>query len=267
MVACLCAGDDDSAQQCLERLSNRFGGDNERVMALKGLVQEATAENDRALEEILKQYNKILSENNTNIPIAKRRIALLRSMGRISEAVASLNSMLDFLPNDPEAWAELSDIYFTQGLYPQAIFALEEVLILMPNAWNMHARLGELLYMAAITTQAVESPARKYLAEAVKRFCRSIELCDDYLRGYYGLKLTVSHIIKSPPKASAKQTDEGELVLPDDSKLKALDALATKKLAEIVRRSSTQERGCQGYNKAEIHAVRSLLEMENAIIR
>lgn len=53
----------------------------------------------------------------------------------------------------------------------------------------MHARLGELLYMAAITTQAVESPARKYLAEAVKRFCRSIELCDDYLRGYYGLKL------------------------------------------------------------------------------
>lgn len=58
-------------------------------------------------------------------------------MGRISEAVASLNSMLDFLPNDPEAWAELSDIYFTQGLYPQAIFALEEVLILMPNAWNV----------------------------------------------------------------------------------------------------------------------------------
>ena len=28
----------------------------------------------------------------------------------------------------------------------------------------------------------------KYYAECVKRFCRSIELCDDYLRGYYGLK-------------------------------------------------------------------------------
>lgn len=27
-----------------------------------------------------------------------------------------------------------------------------------------------------------------YLAESLKRFCRSIELCDDYLRGYYGLK-------------------------------------------------------------------------------
>ena len=34
-----------------------------------------------------------------------------------------------------------------------------------------------------------EGNPQKYLAEAVKRFCRSIELCDEYLRGYYGLKL------------------------------------------------------------------------------
>ena len=38
-------------------------------------------------------------------------------------------------------------------------------------------------------TASSEVAPLKYLAEAVKRFCRSIELCDDYLRGYYGLKL------------------------------------------------------------------------------
>lgn len=27
------------------------------------------------------------------------------------------------------------------------------------------------------------------LADSIRRFCRSIELCDDYIRGYYGLKL------------------------------------------------------------------------------
>jgi hypothetical protein len=26
----------------------------------------------------------------------------------------------------------------------------------------------------------------------MRRFCRSVELCDDYLRGYYGLKLVCS---------------------------------------------------------------------------
>lgn len=50
----------------------------------------------------------------------------------------------------------------------------------------MHARLGEILYLAS---SANEAGADKYLAESMRRFCRSIELCDDYLRGYYGLKL------------------------------------------------------------------------------
>lgn len=70
-------------------------------------------------------------------PIAKRRIALLRSMGRLSDAASALVQLLDFSPTDAEAWSELSDIYLSQGLYPQAIYALEEVLILAPNAWNV----------------------------------------------------------------------------------------------------------------------------------
>lgn len=41
--------------------------------------------------------------------------------------------------------------------------------------------------MAAKVAGQGDTPKR--LGEAVKRFCRSIELCDDYLRGYYGLKL------------------------------------------------------------------------------
>ena len=40
-------------------------------------------------------------------------------------------------PTDPEAWAELADLYLSQGLYSQAVFALEEVLVLQPNAWNV----------------------------------------------------------------------------------------------------------------------------------
>ena len=34
-----------------------------------------------------------------------------------------------------------------------------------------------------------ENSEGRSLEEATRRFCRSIELCDDYLRGYYGLKL------------------------------------------------------------------------------
>lgn len=70
-------------------------------------------------------------------PVSKRRIALLRSMKRIPEAVVALNKFLESSPTDAEAWAELSDIYLSQGQFQQSIFALEEVLLISPNAWNV----------------------------------------------------------------------------------------------------------------------------------
>ena len=51
---------------CLEKLIDRFGATNERVMGLRGLYQEAVAENDGALEKILKEYNGVLAKSPTN---------------------------------------------------------------------------------------------------------------------------------------------------------------------------------------------------------
>ncbi|KAI2643658.1 tetratricopeptide [Xylaria nigripes] len=255
LLSCLRTSDDESAHLCLARLVSRFGDDNERIMALKGLVKEATAADDAALDLVLQEYEHILQENPTNLPIAKRRAALLRSVGRTADAVSVLSSLLDMSPTDAEAWAELADLYLAQGLYSQAIFAQEEVLILQPNAWNIHARLGEMLLMAAKT-----SDAPKRLTDALKRFSRSVELCDNYLRGLYGLKLTVQQLLSEPLPKVPKQTESEDWPVPERSTLLKLDELATEKLAEIVRRSSAGEKDWQGYDEAELAAARKLLE-------
>ena len=65
--ACLRTGDDKSAHLCLERLTARFGATNERVMGLRGVYQEAVAQNQSDLESILKEYNAILAENPVNV--------------------------------------------------------------------------------------------------------------------------------------------------------------------------------------------------------
>ncbi|KAK6072996.1 tetratricopeptide repeat domain-containing protein [Seiridium cupressi] len=260
LLSCLRTGDEESAHQCLGRLINRFGDDNERIMAFIGLLKEADAEDNATLEVVLKEYQAILEKNPTNIPIAKRRVALLRSLGRVSDAIAALISLLDFSPTDNEAWSELSDMYFSQGLYSQAIFALEEVLVLQPNAWNIHARLGELLLMAAKSTQ--QNDASRQRIEALKRFSRSVELCDDYLRGFYGLKLTTKQLLGEPQKTT-KQSDDDGLSSPDAATLRQLDELATGKLAEITRKFSAGEKGWQGYDEAEIAAAKELLEKDS----
>ncbi|KAK5663004.1 hypothetical protein OQA88_6418 [Cercophora sp. LCS_1] len=261
LLSCLRTGDEVAANRCLEKLLARFSEDNERVMALRGLVKEAEAQNNGELEKVLHEYDQILSNNNTNIPITKRRIALLRSMGRLSDAVSSLVQLLDFLPTDAEAWSELADLYLLQGMYQQAIYATEEVLVLAPNAWNVHARLGEILYMAATAPGAAGGSYQKYMTEAVKRFSRSIELCDDYLRGYYGLKLVTNKLLKNTGKASGK-SDEGEFTLPDTKTTERLNQLATSKLSEIIRRSTARETGWRGYDELEVEAARKLLSEE-----
>lgn len=266
IVSCLRTGDDQAAHQCLQRLVARFGDDNERVQAIRGLVKEAQAQGNGALEEVLNEYNQILEENDANIPIAKRRVALLRSMGRLSDAASALVQLLDFSPTDAEAWSELSDIYLSQGLYPQAIYAIEEVLVLAPNAWNIHARLGELQYMAATAPGVANGLYQKYMAEAIKRFSRSIELCDDYLRGYYGLKLVSRRLLSDGAKA-ARQTDDSEFALPDTNTIERLNELATAKLSEIVRHSAASDRDWRGYSEAEIAAARELLADDASAIK
>lgn len=66
LLSCLQTGDDKSAYMCLERLIARFGASNERVMALRGLYQEATAKDRAGLENILKEYERILQEDSAN---------------------------------------------------------------------------------------------------------------------------------------------------------------------------------------------------------
>lgn len=144
-------------------------------------------------------------------------MALLRSLNRPSEAISGLIQLLDAIPTDAEAWCELADLYQSQGLGSQAIFSLEEALLIAPNSWNVsnhsffiiiyisilcwdyeslttkckiHSRLGELLYICAS-----DGDASRLLGRSVQHFSRSIELCDDYLRGFYGLTLVSPHII------------------------------------------------------------------------
>ena len=128
LLSCLRTGDDEAAAKCMDKLEGRFGADNERIMALRGLLSEAQAQGNGELEAVLKQYDAILENDNTNIvgyiicqlfldrrftnhpclrlqPVTKRRVALLRSMGRTSDAASALVQLLDFSPTDAEAWS------------------------------------------------------------------------------------------------------------------------------------------------------------------
>jgi tetratricopeptide (TPR) repeat protein len=250
-LACLRTGDDKSAHACLDRLSERFGPSNERVMGLRGLYEEATAKDNAALAKCLEEYEKILANNPVNVPIMKRRVALLRSLNRVSDAITALIQLLDAVPTDAEAWCELADLYQSQGLGAQAIFSLEEALLIAPNSWNIHARLGELLYVCA---SSADSDAPRLAGKSVQHFCRSIELCDDYLRGFYGLILASSHMLE---KEYAHEKFP-EAVTASKTTLTQLKSLGLQKLGDIVRSRSVDDQHWAS-SRSELIAAKELL--------
>ncbi|KAJ5777093.1 hypothetical protein N7520_000339 [Penicillium odoratum] len=240
-LACLRTGDDLSAKACLDRLSRRFGASNERVMGLRGLYQEATAKDNSDMEKCLQEYENILGENPVNMPILKRRVALLRSLHRPADAITALIQLLDAIPTDAEAWCELADLYQSQGLGAQAIFSLEEALLIAPNAWNIHARLGEVLY--------VNTPSDGQLAsKSIQHFCRSIELCDDYLRGFYGLALASSRMLG---------TNFENSVVPKKT-VERLQRFAFQRLRELVQSRSVDDQHWAS-SRSELIAAKALL--------
>lgn len=132
----------------------------------------------------------------------------MRSISRPADAITSLVQLVEATPTDAEAWCELSDLYKSQGMSSQAVFCLEEALLIAPNAWNVcdfkcsikpsgymltfifkkiHASLAELLYVCVSSQQTDDSSG--FLERSMRHYCRSIELCNDYLRGFYGLVL------------------------------------------------------------------------------
>ena len=253
LLASLRTRDDESAHLCLERLTARFGAENHRVMALRGLYQEAVAKTEEDLRRILQGYNTIINEDPMNVPIHKRRTALIRLLGKPVDALDCLQQFVNTFPSDAEAWCELSDLYFDQGLFAQAIFCVEEALLIVPNAWNLHARLGELNFLASQSGQEAIASNEKYLAEAVRRFARSVELCNNYVRGYCGLKLATD-------KLAAIPISKGSDMISSDT-IEQLNRTAVSKLKQIIK----QELGdAPGPRKAELIAAQALLDVSKS---
>ncbi|KAI4117492.1 MAG: hypothetical protein LQ345_002284 [Seirophora villosa] len=157
LYSCLRTGDDKAAHFFLQKLALRFGKNDERVMGLRGLYQEAMAEDSSVLLQMSREYDEILVEDPTNTPVRKRQITLLRSLSREADAINALVELLVASPTDIESWAELAELYVSQGLYQQAEYCLEEILLSTPNAWNVCRTFR---------------PLQKHIADVRARFMR-----------------------------------------------------------------------------------------------
>ncbi|EST05385.1 Tetratricopeptide TPR2 [Kalmanozyma brasiliensis GHG001] len=216
----------DLAELCISRLTSRFPN-SQRVTALQGMLLEGKGDAKAAIE----LYEDVLNNGETSLILSRRRVAAIKSLGDIKGTVEALNLHLDTFYNDPEAWQELAEVYANQGMYAQSTFALEEVLLQVPQNSFFHLKYAETLY------------TNGEIAKAYKAYLRVLEMCQSdgesktqggaqgpWLRALWGTKMATTALIASP--SSSKSSGSEEVV--DQAKVKKIDELVTSLLLNKV---------------------------------
>lgn len=214
----------DEKQLMAKRMTDKFGL-TDRTLAMQGMLAEARGDTTAALEF----YDQVLGEEGSNTAVWKRRIAMERARGNVSQAVAMLVEYLDTVYSDPEAWAELADMYGQLGLLDRQLFCLQELVLMSPHSYELHAQLSECLYRQANASNRSSGPA--IYVDMLHHACRSVELCRGYLRGFIALKhAAVGLRAEAGDKSVTRKKPAPAGPIPSAESLEALEALADREL-------------------------------------
>lgn len=211
-IAALDCGLIKLAEDCFRILISEFP-ESLRVMKLKSMLLEALVRIggcelceilfwwilltfQERYDDALDVLETIIKKDETNAAARKRRVAIFKAKGQISEAIKELSDYLKRFMSDQEAWQELSTLYLQEGEYSRAAFCLEEVLLHNPYSHLIHQRLGEIRY--TMGGQDNIEIAKSYYAQAIK-------LNGKNLRALYGLYLCCSHIVASKAQLTKRK--------------------------------------------------------------
>ncbi|KAJ3054435.1 ER membrane complex subunit 2 [Rhizophlyctis rosea] len=179
-TAALDTGNIPSAESLLQKISTRFPFDTSiRTQRLYGLLNEATGNFDKAAEI----YETALKQDESNIAILKRLVAILVERGQRHEAIIRLKTYADTFMQDTECWSQLASLYLSENMYEQAAFCYEELLMLKPQNHLYYIRYADLV--ATLGRWEV----------AVKYYCAALELTADNVRALYGLRAATAAVL------------------------------------------------------------------------
>lgn len=139
---------------------------SKRVNLLRGLMLEGSP--DKAIAH----YRDILTSHPTCLKSQKRVIALSLPDDQINMLV----EYLDIYSGDQEAWSYLSGLYESQGMFRQAIFCVEEMVLANTMLHFNFERLGRLFL------------EMKDVEKSLKYYLKAIELCESDKTSLKGAK-------------------------------------------------------------------------------
>lgn len=193
--------------------------------------------------------------------IRKRQITFSKSLGRIADAISYLAEYLNIYYTDGDAWIELAELYNSIEQFDRGAFSLSEALLLKPHDHETYATYADTLYAQWQQNPSAVVP----LHAALRNYLRSVELHDDYLRGFCGIKRCCDQILLGEgTKTNTKNTNSsaatGELVMA--AKVELLRALSLQWLLK-----ARKGQALSGVDPRVHSLLAGLTSSQNTIIR
>ncbi|KAF8647326.1 hypothetical protein AX16_006788 [Volvariella volvacea WC 439] len=210
----------DVADNCLKQLADKFP-ESPRVDILTGIRMEATEPPER----VLQYYKKLLEADSANAAAWKRKISVIRRIGRVDQAVEELSQFLDTFYTDVEGWLELADIYSSWNQYSSSLQALSHALLLAPQNPFIFLQFAETAYSAGDIPLALKmflvvvDMAERDLSNPQKMPPTGINT-----RAWLGVKQCTRRLLRNSSAASSPSST------PVPKSLKKIDELATERV-------------------------------------
>lgn len=198
LLAAIDLHDASLIKECLQKLDQEFPG-SLRVGRLKKMARLELRER---YDEALAAYDELIKKDEANSLYYKRKIAILISQKKISDAIKEMCEYLKKFMNDHEAWLELADLYIQEQEYAKAAFCYEELIITNPHNHLYHERYAEILYTMG-TLESLEL-SRGYFAQALK-------LHSSNMRALFGLYLSANQLCQHPKSTSQKKKENAKI--------------------------------------------------------
>lgn len=215
-IASIHAGNASVAKQCIDKLQLEFGTQSIRVRQLTGMMAEMKGDQNAALAT----YNSILSESddcNQTAFASKRKIALQIASGSTSAAVDALVEYLTIMSTDTEAWECLCNCYRQTLNWEQALFCLEELIMLRPQSAQYYLAYADTL-LASMSTWTADG-----VQMAAKYYALALECRFDDVDALMGWKKCFNHMLTLNVKKNVTGMSE------------ELDVLVSERLALSLR--------------------------------
>lgn len=180
VIAALETGQPDVAKRHLSVIAQSFPSDtSNRTKRLEAMVCEYAEQWDRAIS----LYQDVLDQDEKDTFSRKRMITIEKSRGKRTAAIELLVHYLDHYMMDIDAWMELCDLYLLEVMFQQALYCIEECMVLNPKEYLFVLRYAEIAY-----TMGDSKLALKY-------YCRVLEIFVDNVRALFGVKLCVEKLL------------------------------------------------------------------------